>query len=118
MPRRTQQRARNPTIRTAAKVTYEITNDRVSAIVAALTPALAAAQRDADAKAVAAAYEAKYKAANDCLNKMQSASPDMAKMQSKEYAAMTEKLSSVNERLPRRWQRRSIARPWRCRTRR
>src|SRR5262245_12080359 len=75
---------------TGAKITYEITNDRVSAIVAGLTPVLAAAQRDADAKAVKDAYETKYKAANDCLNKLQGGSPDLTKMQSKEYMAVTE----------------------------
>lgn len=85
---------------TAAKVTYEITNDRVSAIVAGLAPVLAAAQRDADAKAVKDAYEAKFKAAKDCLDKIQGGTPDMAKMQSKEYMGTMEKLQSVNDRLP------------------
>ena len=84
---------------TAAKVTYEITADRVSAIVTALTPVLAAAQRDADAKAVAAAYDAKYKAANDCLSKLTGATPDMSTVQSEKYMALTNKLSSVNTRL-------------------
>lgn len=84
---------------TAAKVTYEITAERVTAIVTALTPALAAAQRDADAKAVTAAYDAKYKAANECFSKAAGGTPDPASMQGDKYTAIATKLSSVSERL-------------------
>ena len=84
---------------TAAKITYEITNDRVSAIVAGLTPVLAAAQRDADAKAVAAAYDAKYKAATDCFNKAATGTPDPAGMQGDKYTTIANKLSAVGNKL-------------------
>ena len=84
---------------TAARVTYEITADRLSAIVTALTPALAAAQRDADAKAATAAYDAKYKTASECLTKAMTGTPDPAGMQGDKYTAIADKLSTITSKL-------------------
>ncbi len=84
---------------TAARVTYDITAERLSAIVTALTPALAAAQRDADAKAVTAGYDARYKAANECFSKLTTGTPDLSGMQTEKYEAMSTKLTSIGTRL-------------------
>ena len=84
---------------TAARITYDITAERLSAIVTALTPSLAAAQRAADAKAVATGYDAKFKAASDCLQKSASGTPDMVALQSSKYVAMAEHASALGAKV-------------------
>lgn len=89
----------------AARITYDITTERLNAIVAALTPRLADAERqmvilqkEREAKAVSAEYQTALKASTDCLAKSMTGQPDFSATQSPKYEALMKRSDAAGKR--------------------